>query len=209
MGRSKRNLRSWDYNILHKTGKRVSKFRGDTEKEGGLSEDKMAETGVGEPCNTESLVQNEIEIYEEINEFFEENLLDEALSIPEIDNNLFEVKELRRIFKRVHRQMKNIGDDYEKNYENKLDELMKIWKYLCDAKIEKGSRLDNYKMKNNENKKEEEKQRKRIDEDNHISGIKLTEINEKITYIGNLCASSDSCEDEILELKSSLNNIDK
>ena len=70
---------------MHKTGKRVSK--------GELSEDKMAETGICEPCNTERLVQNEIEIYEEINEFLEENLLDEVLSIQEIDNNLSEVKE--------------------------------------------------------------------------------------------------------------------
>ena len=60
-----------------------------------MSEDKnkMAETGIGEPCNTESLVQNEIEIYEEINEFLEENLLDEAVSIQKIDNHLSKVKE--------------------------------------------------------------------------------------------------------------------
>ena len=38
----------------------------------------------------------------------------------------------------------------------------------------------------------------------------MTEINEKRRYIENLCASSDSCEDDdILELQSNLNNIDK
>ena len=91
MGRSTRNLISWDYNILHKTSKRVCKFRANTEKEGELSKDKMAETGVGEPHNTASLVPNEIEFYEEINEFFDENLLDEVHSIQEIDKNLSEV----------------------------------------------------------------------------------------------------------------------
>ena len=59
MGRSKRNLISWDYNILHKTGKRVRKFRANTENEGELSENEMAETGLGEPHNMESLVQND------------------------------------------------------------------------------------------------------------------------------------------------------
>ena len=102
------------------------------------------------------------------------------------------------IVKRVHRQMKNIGDDYEnKNYENKFEyQLRKIWKYLCDAKIEKGSRLDNLERERmseqNEKKrienKKEEKQRKRVEQDKHISDIKWTGINEKITYVENLCA---------------------
>ena len=37
----------------------------------------------------------------------------------------------------------------------------------------------------------------------------MTEINEKRRYIENLCASSDSCEDDdFLELQSNLNNIE-
>ena len=54
--------------------------------------------------------------------FFDENLLDEALSIREIDNNLSEVKELRRVFKRIHRQMENSGDDCEEKYEVRLED---------------------------------------------------------------------------------------
>ena len=220
MERNKRNLVSWDYRILHSTGDKVPKIRKNWGKEGESSNNsKMAEDKTTLSENVKNLLENEEEIQDEISEFLSENQAADALSVEEIDENISEIKDLRKVFKRVHRQMKYVFENYENEHKIRLENnLERITYYLANAKIEKKNRFQNLETqklleKNEERQLLEEKKiaakDARAAEEGRISDIKYKEINEKIIRIEKLCELTDCLEDdEVLDLKCNLSNID-
>ena len=81
------------------------------------------------------LLENDEELQDEIPEFLSENLVADAPSIEEIDENIAEIKDLRKVFKRVHRQMKFAFENYEGEHKIRLENyLEKITEYLANAK---------------------------------------------------------------------------
>ena len=179
----------------------------------------MSETKEILSPDTKSITNSEIEYYEEIDEFLKENLLRDAFSIEDINNNLSEIKELRRVYKRIHREIKYVLTEYNENFEARLvNHLEKISDYIADANIEKKRRLAEVEAKESFERREEKrmemernnKKEKKLEQDKAISEVKIKEINEKIKYIENCCISMTSChDDEILDLKSNLHLIDK
>ena len=73
--------------------------------------DKLQVSMATEAERAQNLIASEEEIYEEIGEFLEENVPEDSASIEDINDALNDVKDLRRIFKRAHRQMKWV-DNY-------------------------------------------------------------------------------------------------
>ena len=134
-GRRRKN--NWNYKVLGTTGERVPCLRStrDRRDEAISVVDKMSdETGVMK-FDVTPLLQAEEGIFEEISDFLEENRLPEAFGIDEIDENVGEIKELRKEFKRVHRQLKshleNYGTELKENYD---DHCKKITDYITRQK---------------------------------------------------------------------------
>ena len=232
--RTRRREVDWDYNKLHRTGKRVPKTRNIT-KEDNMSEDgnesdgdvkvkgdQVVEASIGGTLNTlnlRNLTNNEAEFYEEITEFFDENKVAEALRIEEIDDMSSEIKNLRRAFRRAHRELKDSLTDYDTRYGKRFEEQCKaITEYIAGAKKEKKKRLDDVdqqrikdksKEKEAEENKEKEIKRRKVSQETKISDIKAKELDEKIKQIESSCKSVDNIgDDEILELKNNVKTLD-
>ena len=220
MGRSRRSKTSWDYKILDRTGRKVPKLR-NSDQNGASSGEEMSKTVELDPVHLKSLVHNEEEFFEEITEFLEENKSEDALNIEDIDENVLEIKELRKVFKRVHREMKTDIAEYENKLKPRLDEqLANISDYLANAKAVKKTRLNSAEQqkiwdqdveKRILHEKEVTGKRLKVEQEKRITDIKNKEINEKITQIEKLCDDGvdGKKDDEVLNLKSNLSNIDK
>ena len=153
-------------------------------------------------------------------DFFTENVLSEAHSLAEIDSNVVELKNLRTEYKRVHRQLKPLIEDYDTSTKPAYDATCeKISAYVIDAKAEKKNRSDALQEQEMKDKKsaedaqllqEQKKHKERTEQEDRISDIKNKEIKEKTTQIKAMCSSVQTLkDDEVLDLKSNLNNIDQ
>ena len=82
------------------------------------------------------LLENEEELQDEISDFLSEN------SIEEINENIAEIKDLSKVFKRVHRQMKFAFENYEDVPKIRLEICLEnITEYLANAKVAKKNRF--------------------------------------------------------------------
>ena len=225
-GRRKRSL-DWNYKVLHNSGERILITRDSSTKgamDGGNGdgnlESKVSVAAEMNQMSMDFLINNEEELFEEIDVFFDENKVAEALSIEEIDQNLAEVKELRRGFKRAHRELKSKLNDYDVQYKGRNEERCDaITRYIMEAKEEKRRRVDNrdqqrvkqeIKVKETQEAEKEAVQREKGLQEKRISEIKTKEIGEKIVHIKTLCKAAETVEDdEVLELKNNLADLDK
>ena len=152
--------------------------------------------------------------------FFAENKLPDACSQEEIDENVSEIKDLRKNYKRVHRGLKEIATDYNAEFKPKYDKVcQRMSDYIIEAKVEKKTRSDNLEEQRIIDKEKEMETRRlqeeailkeKVEQEERICDIKIKEINEKIAQIKGMYSSMTSLEDdEVLDLKSNLNNIDR
>ena len=214
----RRNTVSLDYSTFHKTGQKIPISRSTNRNEALTEEDKMTEAAATEA--RACLLQAEEGCDEAISDFFDENSLAEAYSFEEIDSNVVEIKNLRTEYKRLHRQLKSVIDDYETSMKPKYDEICeKITKYIKDAKAEKNIRSNELHQQATNDRKlatdeqfetEQKAQKERIEQEDRICEIKNKEIEEKINHIKSLYSSVDTLEDdEVLDLKINLTSIDQ
>ena len=236
--RPRRRNCDWDYKELNRSGKKIPIFRdpptkpnmSDDDAEKKINADPQMDEKTDEvkasvanemsQQNLDYIVNNEEDCYDEICTFFEENKVKEAISLDEIDSSVAEIKDLRRVFKRAHRELKSKLSDYDRLYKMKNDKCCtEITEYIKKAKEEKKKRIDDKDKEQARKAKDEEKIQKDIKEtadkkkklqEKRIIEIKEKEIAEKISHIKTLCKAADKVEDdEILELKSNLADLDK
>ena len=206
-----------DYKRLGSTGGRVVVERNSNRVEAVTEERMDGENGTD---NNAAILQTEEGCKEALSDFFEENKLADAYNLEEIDNNVAELKELRIEYKRVHRQLKVVITEYDRDLKPAYDELcLKISEYIKNAKTEKRTRSEKVeaelvKHKEKEKKEKEDKEEKakqeKVKQEARICGIKVKEIDEKVKQIKTLCTAVDFLEDdEVLDLKSNLKAIDQ
>ena len=133
-GRSRRAA-DLDYSILHKTGEKVLKTRSVVD-----IENNMATTD----ADTKTYLLLDLEGCEEaICDFFTEIFLSEAHSLAKIDSNVVELKNLRTEYKRIHRQLKPLIEDYDTSTKPTYDATCEnISANVIDDKAEKKTRSD-------------------------------------------------------------------
>ena len=137
----------------------MSKDGSESDGEVAKKDNDPAEGSVGDALNAlnlKTLTNNEDEFYEEIQEFFEENKVEEALTIEEIDDMASEIKSLRRAFKRAHRELKDSLSDYDTQYASRFTEQCEaISVYIMEAKKEKKKRLEEVSQQRIQDKSKE------------------------------------------------------
>ena len=175
-----------DYSILHKTGKKVPISRSTSRNEAAVtdimteSNDKQASTHI---------LQTEESCEEAISDFFEENSLADAYTLEEINSNVIEIKNLRTEYKRLHRQLKPLVEEYDTNMKPKYDEICeKITNYIKDSKIEKRNRIDKLQQQETVDRKlaadactekELKLQKEKTKQEDQICGIKTRNLKKR------------------------------
>ena len=213
----------FDYKTYGETGRKIQ-----LREENSDNREKLQESMANVEDHSKIVITNEEEIYEEIDEFLVENAPGEAASIDDINDALNDIKELRRIFKRAHREMKWV-DEYDAQYKPRLDEqLKKITDYLVSAKSEKKKRLEQSEnMKLNAvtaekqllEEKEATDKKIKVEEEQRIAVIKMTEIDEKISQIEKFCSEiefesendktiENAADSEVLAFKDNFSSVD-
>ena len=235
----------FDYRIYHRIGKKTAKGKepiklkkeSKMDEESKMNEEKQKSTKTIEidPAHIKNVIQSEEEFFEEIEEFLMENVPSDAVNIEEIDEYISEIKELRRVFKRVHREMRTDIPEYNNVFALRLDShINKMAEFIIEAKNEKKSRIDNEikqkfwveeNAKRIVNEKAEAKYKLKVEQETRIIAIKNSEVQEKIAQIEKQCEIKEDDknkndedkrkgvqsiqDEELLNLKSNLSNIDK
>ena len=155
---------------------------------------------------------------DDINDFLDENNLDDNISdIEDIESCISRIEQLRSKYRRTHKDLSKLSDNYEINYGKEfLETITSIKCYIKEANRRKGmirqlQKEADVEKKDNERKMEVQKQIKR----NEACQFQINEINQLMKQLNEeFKIKPDEIEDEHLlqmknEIKENNNKMDR